>query len=436
MLFQHALLQLRSYTITLLEIPIPHIGTKIWIDSIIECTHIQIHHSKIVITMATDVVSTGPAGESKGVLARYNFRAKAVKHIDVLASNLKVIKEAPVSVVIHPTNACNAMCPMCRYANLRETSETIPIDIMKRTITELGKMGTKSIIFSGGGEPTIYQGLTEAIELAASYGIKIGMVTNFIRVGPKLMDTIVDNLSWVRVSINAATAQAYKIVQGMEPAVWPLMLENIKNLVNNRNKKNTKLVIGGSFIVQKGNYRESGQFLDLCTDLGMDYVIYRPVQKWSPTAALMAGSLALTKEMIEEVRTIGQDKLKENMRKFCDNNLAKAADLFTVFDAPKEYKSCLSSKVESAIGGDGNVYPCCQHIGNTRYSSGNILDRPFWDVWTSPEAKTVNESITPNACPPCRYDYYNKVFNEYEKGWRPTKEEIEMAGNVPDSDFM
>ncbi|MDE1828717.1 MAG: radical SAM protein [Thaumarchaeota archaeon] len=386
--------------------------------------------------MGLETITSGHAGESKGALARYNFKAKAVKHLDVLERNLKVIKEAPVSVVIHPTNACNAKCPMCRYADLRETSETIPLDVMKQTVTELGKMGTKSIIFSGGGEPTIYQGLAEVIELAASYDIKTGLVTNLIRLSPKLMNAIVDNMSWARISINAASAEAYQIVQGMDPAVWPKLLDNIKRVVEARNQKGTKLAIGGSFIVQKGNYRESGDFLDLCADLGVDYAIYRPVQKWSPTAALMAGSLALTKEMIEELRSIATEKLRTDSVKFCDNNLSKAADLFTAVDAAKTYPKCLSSKVESAIGGDGSVYPCCQHVGNTKFASGNILQRSFWDIWTSPEARTINESVEPNLCPPCRYDFYNRVFNEYEKGWRPTQEEITKAAQTPDVDFM
>ena len=386
--------------------------------------------------MGVETITSGHLGESKGALARYNFKAKALKHINVLGSNLKVIKEAPVSVVIHPTNACNAKCPMCRYADLRETSETIPLDVLKRTISELGKMGTKSIIFSGGGEPTIYQGLTELIELCASYGIKTGLVTNLIRISPKLMDAMVDNMSWVRVSINASSAEAYKIVQGMDPIVWPKLLENIKKMVDERNKKGTKLAIGGSFIVQKGNYKESGDFLDLCTDLGVDYAIYRPVQKWSPTAALMAGSLGLTKEMIEELKGIAKEKLDENQKKFCDNNLSTAADLFTRVDATKDYPRCLSSKVESAIGGDGGVYPCCQHVGNTKFASGNILKKPFLEIWMSPQARIVNESIEPMSCPPCRYDYYNRFFNEYEKGWRPSEEEIARAAEVPDSDFM
>jgi len=386
--------------------------------------------------MSIETIVTGHAGESKGALARYNFKGKAVKHTNVLRANLTVIKDAPVSVAIHPTNACNAKCPMCRYADLRETSETIPLDIMKRTVTDLGKMGTKSIIFSGGGEPTIYSGLDEVIELAASYGIKTGLVTNFIRISPKLMDAIVDHVSWARVSINAYSAEAYRVVQGMDPVVWPKLLENMKRLVAARNAKGTKLAIGGSFIVQKGNYKESGDFLDLCTDLGLDYAIFRPVQKWSPTAALMADSLGLTREMLGELRLIATEKLKNNTKKFCDNNLSMAADLFTSIDAIKDYPRCLSSKVESGIGGDGGVYPCCQHIGNAKFATGNVMEKSFWDIWTDPQSMIINDSIQPASCPPCRYDNYNRIFNEYEKGWRPSEEEIAKAEAIPDSDFL
>jgi radical SAM protein with 4Fe4S-binding SPASM domain len=387
--------------------------------------------------MSLESTAIGPAGESNGVLARYNFRAKAVKHLDLLNSNLKVVKEAPSSVVIHPTNACNAKCPMCRYADLRETNETIPLDTMKSVITELGKLGTKSIIFSGGGEPIIYQGLSEAIELAASYGIKIGLVTNLIRISPKLMNVIVDNLSWVRVSINAATPTAYEVVQGMDPSVWPRLMENLKNMVETRSKRNeSKLVIGGSFIVQKGNYKEVGDFLDLCTELGLDYAMYRPVQKWSPTAALMAGSLALTKEMLNEIRKIVHQKLENNLISYCDNNLSKVADLFTAVDSIKNYSKCLSTLVECAIGGDGIVYPCCQHVGNPKFGSGSILKKPFYQIWADPETKKVNETINPSTCPPCRYDFYNRVFNDYVAGWRPSQEDIEKAQQTPDSDFL
>ncbi len=282
-----------------------------------------------------DLVSAGPAGESSGVLARFNFRKKAIKQLPVLDANLKKVTEGPVSVVIHPTNACNAKCPMCRYADLRAANESIPLDVLMRAIRDLGEMGTKSIVISGGGEPIIYNGLSEVIEVASSLGIKIGLVTNFIRVSEKLMKAIVDNLSWIRISVNAATAETYKLVQGMEPKVFPKLIENIRTLVEQRNERHAKLIIGASCIVQKGNCREVGDFLDLCTDLGVDYAFYRPVQKWSPTASLMAGSLGLTKSDIDEMRSIVQQKLNDG-RKFVPNNLDKLLALFLAFDEPKK----------------------------------------------------------------------------------------------------
>lgn len=384
-------------------------------------------------------VSVGPAGETAGVLARYNFRNKAVKHLPVLDANLSKHSAGPVSVVIHPTNACNAKCPMCRYADLRETNETIPLDIMTKMVTELGEMGTKSIIFSGGGEPIIYNGLADVIKVAASYGIKIGMVTNFIRVGEKMMNATVDHLSWVRISVNAASAEAYRAAQGMDPVVWDMLLSNMKKLVMRRNEKGTKLVIGASFIVQKSNFREVYDFVELCTEIGVDYVMFRPVQRWSPTASLTANSLALTKEDIDEMTTMIDQKLKalkESGRKVVANNLDKVPSLFFKIDEKKDYPACFSSHVEAAVGGDGIIYPCCQHVGNPMFKGGSILEKSFKEHWMSPEYKQMTDSIVPEICPPCRYHFYNTVFNAYTKGWKPTEEDIAKSSETPDSDFL
>ena len=386
--------------------------------------------------MAQENIEIGIVNDSKGALARYNFKSKAVKHLKTFNENLKVIKEPPVSVVIHPTNACNAKCPMCRYADLRVTNETIPLEKMKEIVTELGKVGTKSIIFSGGGEPEIYQGLDEVIELAASYGIKMGMVTNHIRCSPKLNEAIVNHLSWLRVSINAATSDGYEKAQGMEKPVWPKLLDSIKKTVELRNERKTDLVIGGAYVIQQGNYKEVGDFVDLCSDLGMDYAIFRPIQKFSDTASIQAGSLGLTKDQFQEMQIIVEEKIKNNKKNWCDNNLSKIPFLFTRMDKTKDYPKCSSALVEAAIGGDGLVYPCCQHVGNPRFATGNVIEKSFLDIWSSQHSRELVDSINPQACPPCRYDFYNRVFNAYEDGWRPTNEEIQAAIDTPDSDFL
>lgn len=386
--------------------------------------------------MAQQNIEIGIVDESKGALARYNFKNKAINHLDSFTSNLKVIKEPPVSVVIHPTNACNAKCPMCRYADLRVTNENIPLDKMKEIVHQLGKLGTKSIIFSGGGEPEIYAGLDEIIEIGASYGIKMGMVSNHLRYSPKLLDAIINHLSWLKISINAATPEAYEKAQGMDVAVWPKLLENIKKTVNIRNERKTKLVLGGAFVVQQGNYKDVGIFVDMCSELGLDYAVFRPIQKFAETASLEAGSLSLTPEQFKELTEICVEKEKNNTMKWCDNNLSKIPDIFTIVDRKKDYPKCSSALVEAAIGGDGMVYPCCQHVGNPKFATGNVLEKTFADIWSSPQAKTTIDSINPLSCPPCRYDFYNRVFNAYEDGWRPTEEAIKAANETPDGDFL
>lgn len=387
--------------------------------------------------LISESVEAGPAGDSAGVLSRYNFHHKAVKHLALLEANLPQVRQGPVSVVIHPTNACNARCPQCRYADLRQAHETIPFETLAQTIKQLAALGTRSIILSGGGEPTIYAGLTEVIELAASRGLKIGLVTNLLRLSEALLQSLLQHLDWVRVSINAAGPAAYQVVQGMKPQAFHRLRENLAELVRRRDANKHRLVIGGSFIVQKGNYREAGEFLDFAQNLGLDYVIYRPVQKWSETASLQAGSLGLTpEELLTLERLIDQKLSDRHHRKSIPHNLDKVVGLFSQFEEPKSYPRCLSTYVEAAIGGDGRVYPCCQHVGNPRFSAGALAEQSFAEIWTGAGFQRVREMITPAHCPPCRYHFYNLVFNRFVAGWRPTPAEQEAATQTADVDFL
>jgi radical SAM protein with 4Fe4S-binding SPASM domain len=382
-------------------------------------------------------LAIGPAGDRTGVLSRYNFRSKAINHLPVLEANLKRVTYGPVSVVVHPTNACNAECPMCRYAGLRQEAETIPLTVLKAALNDLALLGVRSIVISGGGEPLVYPHLDEVIDEAASLDLRIGVVTNFIAANDRIITSIANHVDWIRISINAASPAVYDVVQGVQSDVWPKLLQKIDRLAQEKTRKGSKLTIGAGFIVQKGNYRDVGDFLDLCQQLALDYAIYRPVQKSSPTASLAADSLGLTATQLHELDLIVNRRLpKLDSGETIPNNLEKILDLFLQLEAAKHYPRCLSTYVESAIGADGHVYPCCQHVGNSILACGDLQKKSFPEIWLDDQYQRVREKIDPQRCPPCRYNCYNLVFNRFVEGWRPTREEIDLSAQTPDGDFL
>jgi MoaA/NifB/PqqE/SkfB family radical SAM enzyme len=112
----------------------------------------------------------------------------------------------PISVEIDPSNACNHDCSFCIYHSMhtKERSEKLPAKVMKRLINELVTNGCKSILFVGGGEPMTNPATVDAIELAASHNISVGLVTNGALVGKNHAKRLKQAASYVRFSLDAA----------------------------------------------------------------------------------------------------------------------------------------------------------------------------------------------------------------------------------------
>ena len=86
----------------------------------------------------------------------------------------------PISIHIMPTSRCNLKCVMCSVAN--RPKEDLDFDLIVDVINKLHEIGLKSIVFSGGGEPLLYQRFNQVLAFLNDYynDIDIGIITNGI----------------------------------------------------------------------------------------------------------------------------------------------------------------------------------------------------------------------------------------------------------------
>ena len=85
----------------------------------------------------------------------------------------------PISCEIDPSNACNLNCGFCMFGDWRSSHhENLGLDMYISLIGELHQMGTKSITFTGGGEPLMNKDFNLMAKMAKSLGFQIGLVTN------------------------------------------------------------------------------------------------------------------------------------------------------------------------------------------------------------------------------------------------------------------
>jgi MoaA/NifB/PqqE/SkfB family radical SAM enzyme len=81
----------------------------------------------------------------------------------------------PVMAHIIPIRRCNLSCTYCNEYD--DYSKPVPIDILKRRIDDLARLGT-SIVTMSGGEPLLHPQLDELIAHMRTYPIIVGMITN------------------------------------------------------------------------------------------------------------------------------------------------------------------------------------------------------------------------------------------------------------------
>jgi MoaA/NifB/PqqE/SkfB family radical SAM enzyme len=279
----------------------------------------------------------------------------------------------PVTCEIDPSNKCPLRCGFCMFENyLEENRVNLDYTIYESLLCELKELGTKSITFTGGGEPLAHPKIGCMIEDAINMGFEIGLVTNAV-----LLDKIEDHLDkfmFIRVSLDAYTREMYKDVKGGD--FFDKVISNIKMAVS-KNK-----TVGISYVInEKNNYNlELAQ--ELADELGVAYIQMKP--------AYINGG------------TFKDYKLP-------DGKVVIKTDRYMAED----HIPCSIASLVGVVSATGAVYFCCQFRGNDNFKLGDLHLDPFGKIWE----RRLEMKPDISKCPQCRYMNYAKAYKEIlEKG--------------------
>jgi MoaA/NifB/PqqE/SkfB family radical SAM enzyme len=125
---------------------------------------------------------------------------KIIHHPEVIK---KVAKKrgAPVSLQVGPTSRCNLNCSFCSNAK-RKSHEDLDVNQLIDVMIKLKALGLKTVEITGGGDPTMYDDINFLMESAHAIGLEQGMITNGILLKRKINSSNLNNLTWLRVSMN------------------------------------------------------------------------------------------------------------------------------------------------------------------------------------------------------------------------------------------
>jgi wyosine [tRNA(Phe)-imidazoG37] synthetase (radical SAM superfamily) len=204
---------------------------------------------------------------------------KIRKYID---NRLTRIDDLPEMVELNHDPTCNLACPSCRTEIVAAKSDDIDQYAVatERVILPLLRKVNGLTYITGGGEALAskhFRAILRALNREEYPGLEVYLITNGQLLTPyrwSEFPKLPEMLRIISVSVDAARAETYERLR--RPGKWGPLMKNLDFLARMR-RANEIPYLGLNFVVQKDNFREIVEFIELGDSLGADQIWFQRV---------------------------------------------------------------------------------------------------------------------------------------------------------------
>lgn len=305
----------------------------------------------------------------------------------------------PIYVEVSPVGACNHRCTFCAVDYIGYKSDKLKRHIFDSTVAEFAENGVKSIMFAGEGEPLLHKDINHMVDVTHSLGIDVAFTTNGTLLH-KLDGANLRKCSWVKVSMNAGTAETYMKVHRTKERDFYIAWDNITRAV----KRKGDCTIGVQMVVLPENEHEIPILQTLCNEAGVDYLVLKPYSQHKSS---------LTRQYENYVPNVvfAGDK--------SPNTVVRSESMATK-EIP--YSKCSATPFLWAyLMANGDVYSCSAYLLDDRFNLGNVNESTFKAIWQGEKRKAnweyVRNHLDIHECRlNCRMDKANRYLDEMTNG--------------------
>lgn len=297
-------------------------------------------------------------------------------HLDRVAGWQENRLVAPIYVEISPVSYCNHQCIFCGLDFAHNERLTLDADILMTRIEEMGRLGVKSIMFAGEGEPILHPRMAEIAAYTKSCGIDVSITTNGMAGNSRIWEELLPFLTWIRFSIDAAVPETYATVHGISPACFERTITSLKEAVRIKRKQNLSVTIGVQFLMIQQNLADIEPALRLYSEIGIDYLSFKPYSE-HPQMLNKIG-FTYSAAMI--------DSIEKTVQGFVSFGTTKTAIIFrkaataAYSDGVQRFTSCCALPFWGYLSSKGDFYTCSVFLNDDRFKVGNMYSEAMEEI--------------------------------------------------------
>ena len=271
---------------------------------------------------------------------------KVLAHADRLAMIAEDKIPAPVTWVIYPSNACSYQCGHCIMAEeQKQYRAMLSPEAMAKVPGDAIRLGIKTVVFSGGGDPLLNPKTLETARALNAQGIPTGINNQ----GYFLDDPT--PFSFIRFSVDAATPQTYERIHRVDG--WDRVNTNISRVAKLRSN-GAKIELGLAFLITPLNWEEAEDFVVWGQQYQPDFIHLRPAYL---DPAYMHEDYTDGAETLQHTIIPRMAEMKERVERVWSNVFFRT-DKFEGFWTPKQYSKCRANPLMAVTAADGSFLIC------------------------------------------------------------------------------
>lgn len=331
---------------------------------------------------------------------------KLIYHPQRVADWQRGVGIMPIYLEIAPSGSCNHRCIFCAVDYMDYRREFLRIAALKKAVRQGSRLGVKSIMYAGEGEPLLHEDIARIVRFTKAQGIDVSITTNGVFLKKDLAEKILPFLSWLRVSFNAGSASTYAKVHRARPEDFDQVLVNLRNAVLIKKRKKLPVTIGVQLLLIPQNIREVVGLAHALKKIGVDYLAIKPYSQHPLSGARMdprfryADTLALGKKL----EALSDKKFQVIFRSGTMERLKIG----------KDYAHCYGLPFWAYITATGDVYACSAFLSRREYVYGNIYKKDLGAILKSVRRrKIIRRAATELDVRRCREVCRLDKINEY-----------------------
>lgn len=311
----------------------------------------------------------------------------------------------PIEIEISPSGACNHRCVFCAVDYVGYQPHFLDKDTILRDIRQMHSKGLKSVICSGEGEPLLNVKMPEIANGIKECGVDVAMSTNGAVFTLDKLEECLHSFTWVRYSVASMEEKSYDEIQRGKKGDLERVRQNLWDAVKVKRRNNLKTTLGVQCLLLPGNKHQIVEMAKELKNIGVDYFTIKPYSQHLHSNNTYVVDYEELLSLEKEVKSVESD----------DFSIYFRANAMKKMHHEKCYDKCYGMPFMTHIDAAGNVWPCVAHIGNEKYSYGNINEQTFEEIWEGPRRKEVMEEINSSdlntVCrEACRLDEINKYL--------------------------